>query len=400
MAQSRHITLPAGFVAAGVHCGIKTTGAEDLAVIVAEKSVPTAILTTSNQVVGAPVIWCRKILPKGYGKIRGIVINAGTANVCTGKQGLADAENMAGQTAKLIDAQAEEMLVASTGVIGHRLPMPKIRRGISAAVKSLGRSNDSAVVRAIMTTDTKEKSAVVQTRIGGKTVTLAGIVKGAGMIAPSLATMISVITTDADIAPSLLYRTFKAAVSETFNAVTVDSDQSTSDTAVVMASGLSGARITAGTSSHRKFAAALGEVCLALALSTARDGEGATKLIQVHVKSAASKSDAAAAAKSVANSPLFKCAIHGRDPNWGRIVMAVGKSAAKVDLDKLSVTIGATRVFAKGRPVKFSHRAVRDYLKSDTVDVEIGMGLGREEFTAYTCDLSDVYITINADYHT
>ncbi|MCK4625229.1 MAG: bifunctional ornithine acetyltransferase/N-acetylglutamate synthase, partial [Phycisphaerae bacterium] len=207
-------------------------------------------------------------------------------------------------------------------------------------------------------------------------------------------------TTDADIAPSLLYRTFKAAVSETFNAVTVDSDQSTSDTAVVMASGLSGARITAGTSSHRKFAAALGEVCLALALSTARDGEGATKLIQVHVKSAASKSDAAAAAKSVANSPLFKCAIHGRDPNWGRIVMAVGKSAAKVDLDKLSVTIGATRVFAKGRPVKFSHRAVRDYLKSDTVDVEIGMGLGREEFTAYTCDLSDVYITINADYHT
>ncbi len=400
MGQVRHITLPAGFVAAGVHCGIKTTGAEDLAVIVAEKSVPAAILTTSNQVVGAPVIQCRKILPKGYGKIRGIVINSGVANVCTGKQGLTDAENMAGQTAKLIDAQAGEILVASTGVIGHPLPMSKIRRGIAAAVKSLGRGNDSSVVRAIMTTDTKEKSAVVQTRIGGETVTLAGIVKGAGMIAPSLATMISVITTDAKIAPSLLYRTFKAATAETFNAVTIDSDQSTSDTAIVMASGLAGGKIQYGTSAHRKFEDALEEVCLELALAMVRDGEGATKLIRVRVKSAATKTDAAAAAKSVANSPLFKCAIHGRDPNWGRIVMAVGKSAAKVDPNKLSVSIGGTRVYAKGQPVKFGHRTVREYLKGDTVDVEIDLGLGREKFTAYTCDLSGAYITINADYHT
>ncbi len=400
MGQVRHITLPAGFVASGVKCGIKTTGAEDLAVIAAGKPVAAAILTTSNQVVGAPVIWCRKVLPRGYGKIRGIVINAGVANVCTGRRGLADAEAMAKLTAREIDAQAEEILVASTGVIGHRLPMPKIRRGIVEAARTLGRSNDSAVVRAIMTTDTKEKSAVVQARVGGETVTLAGIVKGAGMIAPSLATMISVITTDAKIAPALLYRTFKAVAAETFNAVTIDSDQSTSDTAVVLASGLAGAKIQSGSLSHRKFAAALNEVCLELALATARDGEGATKLIQISVQSAAAKSDAVAAAKSVADSPLLKCAVHGADPNWGRIVMAVGKSAAKVDPAKLSVTIGGIRVYSQGLPKKFSHRAVRKHLKGDSVIIEINLGLGREKFTAYTCDLSNAYVKINADYHT
>ena len=401
MSHVRHITLPEGFLAAGVRCGIKTTGAEDLAVIVADEAVPAAILTTSNQVIGAPVIWCRKVLPRGYGKIRGIVINSGVANVCTGRRGLADAEAMAGLTARLLGAQPGEILIASTGVIGHRLPMPKIRRGITAAVKkSLGRGDDSAVVRAIMTTDTKEKSAVVQTRLGSETVTLAGIVKGAGMIAPSVATMIGVITTDANIAPQLLHRTFKAAAAETFNAVTIDSDQSTSDTVVVFASGLAGAKIQSGSSSYRRFASALKEVCLELALAMARDGEGATKLIQITVKSAATKSDAVAAAKSVADSPLLKCAVHGADPNWGRIVMAVGKSAAKVDPAKLSVTIGGIRVYSQSLPKKFSRRAVREHLKGDTVIIEVSLGLGREKFTAYTCDLSGAYIKINADYHT
>ncbi len=400
MGQVRHITLPAGFVASGVKCGIKTTGREDLAIIVADEAVPAAILTTSNQVVGAPVIWCRKVLPKGYGKIRGIVLNSGVANVCTGRRGLTDAEAMADLTARLLGATPDEILVVSTGVIGHPLPMPKIRRGITAAARTLGRSNDSAVVRAIMTTDTKEKSAVVQTRLGGETITLAGIVKGAGMIAPSLATMISVITTDAKIAPPLLHRIFRAAAAETFNAVTIDSDQSTSDTAVVLASGRAGKKVQSGSTSCRKFAAALEEVCRELTLAMVRDGEGATKLISITVKSAATKSDAVAAAKSVADSPLLKCAVHGADPNWGRIVMAVGKSAAKVAPAKLSVTIGGIRVFARGLPKNFSHRAVREHLKGDTVVIEINLGLGGEKFTAYTCDLSGAYIKINADYHT
>lgn len=400
MSHVRHITLPGGFLAAGVHCGLKTSGAEDLALIVADQPASAALLTTSNQVVGAPVIRCRAILPRGYGKVRGIVINSGVANVCTGRRGLADAEAMTSLAARSIGAKPDGILVASTGVIGHRLPMPKIRRGISAACKLLSRADDSAVLRAIMTTDTKEKSAVVQTRIGSETVTLAGIVKGAGMIAPSLATMISVITTDAKIAPALLYRTFRAAVSETFNAVTVDSDQSTSDTVVALASGLAGARIQSGSSAHRKFAAPLTELCRELAIAMARDGEGATKLIQITVKSAATKSDAVAASKSVADSPLVKCAVHGADPNWGRIVMAVGKSEAKVDPAKISVTIGGTKVYARGLPKKFSHRAVRQHLKGDTAVIEVALGVGREKFTAYTCDLSAAYIKINADYHT
>ena len=292
------------------------------------------------------------------------------------------------------------MLVASTGVIGYRLPMPKIRRGIAEAFKSLGRRNDQAALRAIMTTDTREKSALVQISIGGETVTIAGVVKGAGMIAPSLATMISIITTDAKIAPALLYRCLKSAVADTFNAVTVDSDQSTSDTVVVMASGLAGPVIKSGSPDHRRFADALLEVCRELAMAMARDGEGATKLIRITVESAATKSDAVAAAKSIANSPLFKCAVHGADPNWGRVIMAVGKSTAKVDPERLSITIGSTRVFAKGRPAKFSHRVVREYLKGDTVDFKVTMGLGDGKFTAYGCDLSNAYIKINADYHT
>ncbi|MDY7010791.1 MAG: bifunctional glutamate N-acetyltransferase/amino-acid acetyltransferase ArgJ [Planctomycetota bacterium] len=400
MGQSRHITLPEGFIAAGVHCGIKTSGSEDLAVIASKSQASAALLTTSNQVVGAPVLRCRQVLPRGYGKIRGIVINSGMANVCTGQRGAADAEAMTVLTARLIGAKPDEILVASTGVIGHRLPMPKIRRGITAACRNLSRGDDGAVLRAIMTTDTKEKSAVVQTRIGSEKVTLAGIVKGAGMIAPSLATMISIITTDAKIAPSLLWRTLKAVAAETFNAVTVDSDQSTSDTIVTLASGLAGTKIQSGSSAHRKFAGALVEVCRKLAVAMARDGEGATKLIQITVKSAATKADAVAASKSVANSPLVKCAVHGADPNWGRIVMAVGNSTANVDPAKISVTIGDIKTYANGLPRNFSHRAVREHLKGDTVFIEVSLGMGREKFTAYTCDLSGAYVKINADYHT
>ncbi len=400
MIGTRHITLPKGFHAAGVKCGIKTSDQEDLAIIVADERVPAALMTTSNQVVGAPVLWCRDVLPRGCGKVRGIVINSGNSNVCTGKRGLRDARAMAAHAAKLVGAAAGEMLVASTGIIGHPLPMTKIGRGISKAAKALGRRDDSAVVRAIMTTDTREKSAVVQTRIGGQTVTVAGIIKGAGMIAPSLATMIAVVTTDADVAPRLLQQAFKAGIAASINAVTIDSDQSTSDTAVVMASGKAGRRIMAGSADYRKFAGALGEVLTALAMAMARDGEGATRLIEVHVAGARTDAEAKIAAMAVADSPLVKTAVHGGDPNWGRIVMAVGKSAARVVPEKLSVKIGPAAVFARGMPRKFSLRSVAKHLAGDPVVFEVNLGLGKGRFTAYTCDLSREYITINADYHT
>ncbi len=400
MSDIRHITVPKGFVAAGLSCGIKPSGREDLAVIAGESLLSAGLLTTSNQVVGAPVVWCRRALPTGYGRIRALVINAGVSNVCTGARGLRDAEAMAAQVAAGLGAEARQILVASTGVIGQPLPMPKVRRGIASALARLGRNGDRAVLRAIMTTDTKEKSAVVRTRMGGQAVTVAGIVKGSGMIAPALATMIAVITTDAAVAPRTLHRAFRAAADESFNAVTIDSDQSTSDTAVALASGRAGRAIRPGSPDHRKFAGALGEVCRVLAMAMARDGEGATKLIQVNVTGAATGAQAEIAAKAVANSPLFKCAVHGGDPNWGRIVAAAGKSPARVAPDKLSVRIGGVRIFSRGRPRKFDVRAVRRHLNGETVVVDMDLGLGAGRYIAYTCDLTGRYVTINAEYHT
>jgi len=399
----RHITLPAGFSASGVACGIKSSGKKDLAIITADRNVAAAIVTTTNQVVGAPVIWDRQILPKGSGKVRAVVINSGNSNVCTGKAGLKDAEAMATQTARLLDTDPQKVLVASTGIIGKRLEMSKIREGISAAADSLSKRRDSDALQAIMTTDLKEKSAVVQTRIGGKTVTVAGIAKGSGMIAPSMATMISVITTDLAICPRTLHKALKEAVGESFNAITVDSDTSTSDTLVLLASGAAdNKKFPPASPQYRKFLAALKEVCHELARAIIADGEGATKVIKVNVSGAKSAGDAEIAAKSVANSPLFKCAIHGCDPNWGRIVVALGKSSAKIDPEKLRVKIGPATVFSagRGRDGKFDEKKLSKYLAGDSVEVSCSLGLGKARYSALTCDLSREYITINADYHT
>jgi len=401
MARTRHITLPGGFAAAGVACGIKLGGREDLAVIASEADSACAVLTTQNQVIGAPVQLIRQMLPRGCGRARGIVINAGNSNVCTGRGGLNDARAMAALTAGRLGTTPEKILVASTGIIGHRLPMAKIRQGIAAAAESLGRRSDPSVLRAIMTTDTREKSTVVRTRLSGKNVTVAGIVKGSGMIAPSLATMIGVITTDASVSPAALHKALLLAAAGSFNAITVDSDTSTSDTVAVLASGAAGNRsISSAAAGFRKFAAALTEVCGRLARAVVADGEGATKVIEVTVRGARSKADAEAAAKAVANSPLFKCAVHGGDPNWGRIVVALGKSPARVDAAKLSLKIGPTTVFAGGRGKKLDLKRVERHLAGREVAVVCDLHLGKAAYTALTCDLSREYVTINADYHT
>jgi glutamate N-acetyltransferase / amino-acid N-acetyltransferase len=401
MTITRHITLPAGFSAAGVKAGIKTSGREDVAIIACDRPAAVAVVTTRNQVFGEPVRWVRGILPKGHGRARAMVINSGCSNVCTGPAGFRDARAMASQTAKLLGARAEEVLVASTGVIGHRLPMEKIRAGIGAAAGRLGRDDDPAVLRAIMTTDTREKHAVVHGRFGGKTVTLAGMVKGAGMIAPSMATMIGVLTTDAAIAPPLLHKALAAACEDTFNAITVDSDTSTSDTVAVFASGAAGhATIRAGSTDYARFAAMLKEACASLARAVVADGEGASRIIEVRVRGARNRDEAKVAAKSVADSPLFKCAVHGGDPNWGRIAAALGKSAAKVDPAKLAVRMGGETLFARGVRKTFNLAKVEAHLKGPAVLVDCDLGLGKGEFTALGCDLSREYIAINADYHT
>jgi len=397
----RHITLPAGFTAAGVACGIKDSGKPDVAIVASDCDAAAAMVTTRNQVVGAPVIRSRRILPKGCGRVRAVVINAGNANVCTGKAGLRDADAMAAQTARLIGTEPDKVLVASTGIIGRRLPMGKIRKGIAAAADELGTRNDSAALRAIMTTDTREKSAVVQTRIGRKLVTVAGMAKGSGMVAPSMATMISVITTDAAVTPAALRKALAGATAVSFNAVTVDSDTSTSDTVVVLASGRAGNKtISARSPGYGKFAATLLEVCYELSRQIVADGEGATKVIEIAVGGARTAAEAEIAAKSVANSPLVKCAIHGCDPNWGRILVALGKSTAKVDPAKLRVKIGPTTVFSRGGGRAFDAKKLSRYLAAKTVAISCDLGLGKGAFTALTCDLSREYITINADYHT
>ncbi len=401
MSKIRHITLPKGFTAAGVACGIKQSGKKDLAIIAADKDVATAMVTTQNQIVGAPIDFCRMVLPRAYGKMRGIVINSGNSNVCTGKKGLCDAQAMATETANLLGCDKEKFLVASTGIIGHPLPMSCVRAGIKDAASKLSDKNDGDALEAIMTTDTKLKHYTTQTTLGRKKTTLAGMVKGSGMIAPSMATMIAVITTDAAIIPSVLHKALKAAVKTSFNAITVDSDTSTSDIVTVFASGQAGNKtITAGSPDFKKFAAALAEVCSELARAVIADGEGANEVIDIIVRGAANKNDAQIAAKAVANSPLFKCAIHGNDPNWGRIAMALGKSSAKVISKKLSISIAGTKVFSGGMGRKFDKRSLSRKLQSRNVKILCDLGQGKGSFTAITCDLSQEYITINADYHT
>lgn len=401
MSNIRHITLPAGFVAAGVKCGIKASGKHDLAIIAADSDAAMAVVTTQNQVIGEPVRYVRNTFPKGYGLARAFVINSGCSNVCTGRIGYKDAQAMAADTAKLLGTTADKVLVASTGIIGHALPMAKVRQGIKDAASQLGLGNDQETVKAIMTTDTMEKTAVIQARLGGKAITLAGIIKGSGMIAPSLATMIGVITTDAAIAPAALHKALKAATLGSFNAITVDSDSSTSDTVAVLASGAAGNKtITAASADFKKFTALLAEVCEALARAVVIDGEGATKLVDISVAGAASDRDASIAAKSVANSPLFKCAVHGGDPNWGRIACALGKSAARIDQSRLTIAIGGVKVFSKGMGTRFDLKKVQQHLQGKHVFVACELGLGRGQAKAITCDLSREYIAINADYHT
>ena len=402
MRPVQHITLPGGFIASAGTAGMKPSGKPDLALIAsANKPVATAVVTTTNQVIGEPIRWVRDILPKGCGKTRGIVINSGNANVATGKVGYRDAETMAILTAKALGCDAREILVASTGIIGHKLPMDIIRPALAPLVAKAATRNDQAVAKAILTTDLIAKTAVVRTKIGRAQITFGGIAKGSGMIAPSLATMIAVVTTDAKISPTNLKRALSEAVFGSFNAVTVDSDQSTSDIVAVFASGEAGETIKPNTAAWKKFLTALKDVCGALAYSIAADGEGATKVIRVQIRGAKTDAEAAAAAKAVADSPLLKCAIHGGDPNWGRIVMGVGKSSAKVEQDKLSCWIAGHKVFAKGRPVKFDRAAASTAIvESKDVLIEADLGLGKGKYEALGCDLSHAYVDINALYST
>jgi glutamate N-acetyltransferase/amino-acid N-acetyltransferase len=389
-----------GFRAAGVRCGIKTRG-PDLALIVSDMPAAVAGVFTRSTVVGAPVELSRAKLRRGRG--RAIAVNAGVSNVAMGERGLRDAQRMAALAARAVGCAEDEVFVASTGVIGHPLPMDKIARGIDAAARALRPDGLAAAARAILTTDLVAKTAVARTRIGGRRVTLAGIAKGSGMIEPNLATMLSFLVTDAAIAPPLLRRLLRGAADQSYNRVTVDGESSTSDTVLLLANGRAGhAPLASETQAGaRAFAGALAEVTQELARAIARDGEGATKLVTVRVAGARTAAEAERAAKRIANSLLVKTALFGGDPNWGRILQTIGAGRVAIRLERAVVTLGGVDVFRAGAPTgPTARRRAGRALGAKEVVVAVDLGAGRHAATVWTCDLSYDYVKINADYTT
>ncbi len=342
------ITAPAGFTAAGVSCGIKASGKRDLAIVRSEPMAAAAAVFTTNRAQAAPILITRDHLQRSGGAAIAIVVNSGCANACTGADGMAHATMMARQTASAVGCRPEEVLVASTGVIGVKLDMDKVCRGITSASEALSPSGGADAALAIMTTDPFPKEAAAEGTIGQTPFRVGGIAKGSGMIEPMMATMLGFITTDVHVEPALLRRAVTAAVDDTFNAISVDGECSTNDCVFVMANGRSGARVT--EESYPVFVDALRRVCESLAIGIVRGGEGATKLITVNVIGGTSDEDARRAARAISNSPLVKTAVHGGDPNWGRLIAVAGRSGAAFVLDRAAVRIGPVELFNDGAP--------------------------------------------------
>ena len=400
-----HLLSPRGFRAAGVAAGIKASGRPDVGLLVADAVATAAAVFTTNRVVAAPVVVGREHVAAG--KLRAVVMNSGNANACTGRPGDRDARRMCQLAADLLGCEPGHVLPSSTGIIGHPLPMAKVTAGIAAAAEQLGNTAEhaAAFMDAILTTDLKRKSAAVQVKVGRDRLTLAGVCKGSGMIGPRMAvgpkhaTMLAYLTTDAAAPASLLRKLLARSADASFNAVTVDDHASTNDTAALLASGTGGVRLNTPAAVDR-FAAALDEVCQSLAYQIAADGEGATKVVKIVVRGAATPAAATSIARAIANSPLVKCAMNGNDPNWGRIVSAAGFAGVPFDPDRSTLKLQGTTVFRAGQPVPFDAAAASASLRAPEVVAELSCGLGKADATVWTCDLSKEYVTINADYHT
>ena len=387
-----------GFRAAGVSAGIKANGNPDLALLVSDSPAQVAAVFTTNKALAAPVVVSQEHLKRSGGTARAIVINSGCANACTGDKGLQDARDMAAETARLVGCPDEQVLVASTGVIGVSLPMAKFRSGLPAAFRALGADQSAQAARAIMTTDPFPKESAARIRIGGHDVTVGGMAKGSGMIEPMMATMLGFVTTDAAVPKALLDRALREAVNLTFNAITVDGECSTNDCVMLLANGASGA--TVDDSTYAAFVAGLTSVCHELALGIVRGGEGATKLVTVIVTGGATSEEARKAAKAIANSPLVKTAIHGGDPNWGRLIAVAGRAGVAFELSRAAVVIGSIVLFKNGKPHDEAAPEAAEYLKGTDLTVSVDLGAGRASSTVWTCDLSAEYVRINADYRT
>lgn len=392
------VTAPRGFLACGLHVGLKKHK-KDLALIYSEAPCSVAGVFTTNRVKAAPL---KVTMPRvAAGRAQAVIVNSGNANACNGPAGEEDARLMGRLAAEALGLPEEMVLVSSTGVIGQRLPVERIAAGLPEAVRLLGPNGGDAAAEAIMTTDLVPKKASVTIDVGGRPVTIGGMAKGSGMIHPNMATMLAFITTDAAIGPAALKEALKAAVDRSFHMISIDGDTSTNDMAVVMANGLAGnAPLEPGQPEFALFCEALTGVCVRLAKKIARDGEGATTLIEVRVRGARTEADARLAARAIAASNLVKAAVFGRDANWGRIICAAGYSGAGFDPERFAVWLGDLQVAADGRGLDFDEARATEILSGDPVIITVDLGQGDGEAAAWGCDLSYDYVKINAAYRT
>lgn len=392
------VTAPLGFEAAGMHCGIKKPGILDLALLVSAVSGPIAGVFTKNRIAAAPVVLDRRHLRQRRG--RAIIINSGNANACTGSQGLAAAEAMAAAVAKRLSIPVQQVFIGSTGVIGRKLPLDRIAAGIPTLLSRLSVAGGYTAARAILTTDLRSKTVGVQTRIGGRVVTIGGMAKGSGMIHPDMATMLAYLTTDAAIAAPALQRALTSAVEQSFNCITVDGDTSTNDTVLCLANGLAkNPLIRPGTRHYRQFEQLLAKASESLALAICRDGEGVTKVVKIAVTGAATASAAKRVASTIATSNLVKTALFGEDANWGRVMAAIGRSGVPIRPDTLTVRFGDVVMVRGGIGTGLdAERKIARVFKQREFTISVNLGRGQARAHMWTTDLSYDYVRINASY--
>ncbi len=389
------VTAARGFRAAGVACGLKANGAPDFALVASDTDCSCAGVFTTNRVKAAPVLYDQEVLARNPEKIRAIAINSGCANACTGERGLQDARNTANMAANLLGCRVDQVLVLSTGVIGQPLKMDKLKNGITLAASHLAKEGGADAARAIMTTDTRPKTFDLRF----PEYSIGGMCKGAGMIHPNMATMLAVVTTDAAVAPPLLARALHVSVEKSFNRITIDGDMSTNDSLLVLANGSSGFEVS---QEHdlALFASRLTELTTHLAKEIVRDGEGATKFVEIQVTGAHDEAEAAQVAQAIGNSPLVKTALYGGDANWGRVLAAAGYSGAPVEPDRMALWFGNVQLVAHGEPTQFDEAESTRAISGNEVQIHLDLGLGNANATVWTCDLSHDYVTINGKYRT
>lgn len=397
--DTQGVTFAKGFTAAGVKAGIKKSGNLDVAVIYTKTQAVVAGTFTQNKVAAAPVYVSKEVVATGTA--HAIVANAGCANACTGQQGLDDAHKMAQIAADELSVNADDVIVGSTGVIGVNLPMDKLEAGIKDAVANLSADGSDNAGRAIITTDTHSKSVTCEFELSGKTVRMGAIAKGSGMIRPNMATMLCYITTDIAIDQALLQKAVSGCVEKSFNMISVDGDMSTNDMVIVLANGeANNAKITEENADYQIFFDKLMMLCTELAKQIAADGEGASKFLTINVKGAKSFADAKTVGMAIANSPLVKTAFFGEDPNWGRVICAVGYSGADMVPEKTVVKFGGITIFANGTGATYDEKALAHVMKEKDIVIDIELNMGQEDATVWSCDLSYEYVKINGEYHT